>query len=223
MIILILMVINGVALRSVAHRNEPVVGKSDSPGGNKLHNVMLRLVRKPEAVLTKSEDDNDKSRTALNICLRPVCKPEPVAKQSKEKESDSSRPHNVFLRPLPKPEPFVSSDNTEDSHGKFQHVHFKPIVYPMGPKSSGSKVTDTELTPIDNRTSSDVPTETEPGPLKIRTSSEVLNDFKFATCQISNAITVASWYVVTCLRKRRNVIGGRWNNKNVTQLFILLR
>ena len=43
----------------------------------------------------------------------------------------------------------------------------------MGPKSSGSKVTDTELTPITNRTSSNVPTETEPGPLKIRTSSEV--------------------------------------------------
>ena len=44
----------------------------------------------------------------------------------------------------------------------------------MGPKSSGSQVTDTKLTPIDNRTSSDVPTETEPAPLKIRrTSSEV--------------------------------------------------
>ena len=43
----------------------------------------------------------------------------------------------------------------------------------MGPKSSGPKVTDTELTPITNRTSSDVPTETEPGPLKKRTSSEV--------------------------------------------------
>ena len=164
---------NGVALRSVANRNEPAVGKSDSPGGNKPHNVMLRPVRKPEPVSTKSEDDNDKSRTALNICLRPVSKPEPVKKQSEEKESDSSRPHNVFLRPLPKPEPLVNSDNAEDSHGRFQQVRLKPIVYPMGPKSSGPKVTDTELTPITNRTSSDVLTETEPGPLKIRTSSEV--------------------------------------------------
>lgn len=165
--------INGVALRSVAHRNEPVAGKSDSPGGNKLHNVILRPVRKPEPVSTKSEDDNDKSRMALNICLRPVSKPEPVAKQSEVKESESCRPHNVFLRPLPKPEPVVNSDNAEDSHGRFQHVRLKPIVYPMGPKSAGSKVTDTELTPITNRTSSDVPTETEPGPSKIRMSSEV--------------------------------------------------
>ena len=166
--------INGVALRPVAHRNEPVVGKSDSPspGGKKLHNVMLRPVRKPDPVPSKSEEDNDVSRTALNICLRPVSKPEPVAKQP-EGESDNIRARNVFLRPLPKSEPLVNSDNAVDSHGMFQHVRLKPIVYPMGPRSSGSKVTETEVTPITNRTSSDVPTETEPGPLEIRTSSEV--------------------------------------------------
>ena len=178
---------SGVALRSVAKRSEAVVGKSDGSGANRLHNVVLRPVRKPEPV-PKFEDDNHVSRTALNVCLRPVSKPEPVATQSEEEKEDGVvKPRSVFLRPVPKPEPAVN-DKTEDPPGRFQPVRLKPIVYPLGARSSGSKVADSEVAPMTNRTSSEVETsskpvevrssgftvtETEAAPMAIRTSSDV--------------------------------------------------
>ena len=56
--------INGVALRSVAHRNEPVVGKSDSPGLEETNFIMLCSVlfgipnqfrRNPKTTTIKAE------------------------------------------------------------------------------------------------------------------------------------------------------------------------
>ena len=134
---------NGPVLRSLPHRPEPVIDKSDSNAGvNILHNVMLRAVRKPEAVATKSDDDSDTNRS-LNICLRPVSKPDPVESPPVEENSDNSR-HNVFLRPIPKLEPVVS-DKNDDLRGKFQPVRLKPIVKPYHPRQSASTISDNEV------------------------------------------------------------------------------
>lgn len=147
---------NGPVLRSLPHKPEPVIDKSDSNAGvNILHNVMLRPVRKLEAVATKSDEDNDADKS-LNFCLRPVSKPDPVDSPVEEK-SDSSRHHNVFLRPIPKPEPVVS-DNTEDLSGKFQPVRLKPIAKPYDPRPSGSSISDNETMPMATRISSEVMT-----------------------------------------------------------------
>ena len=205
---------NGVALRSVAHRSEPVVGKSESSRGNVLHNVVLSSARKPEPVLTKSEGDSDVSRTTLNFCLRPVSKPEPVATQSKEEnDSDSIKPHSVFLRPTPKPEPTVNNDKTDDLHGKFQLVRLKPIVYPMGARSSGAKAADSERAPVaevetpskpyhplEIESSSSTVADTEITPIAIRTSSEVTTSSSPAVEPVMQSFS----HTVTSSRVREN-------------------
>ena len=142
---------NGPVLRSLPHKPEPVIDKPDSI----LHNVMLRPVRKLEAVSTKSDDGND-ANESFNFCLRPVSKPDPVDSPVEEK-SDSSRHHNVFLRPIPKPEPVVN-DKTEDLPGKFQPVRLKPITKPYDPRLSGSTSSDNETVPMATRISSEVMT-----------------------------------------------------------------
>ena len=65
---------DGIVLHSLSHRSDPVIDKSDShTGANSLHNVMLRTVRKLDAVSTKSDEDNDANKS-FNFCLRPVSK-----------------------------------------------------------------------------------------------------------------------------------------------------
>ncbi|KAL9980202.1 hypothetical protein ACROYT_G008757 [Oculina patagonica] len=159
----------GHVLRSLPQRPEPVVDKSDSSAGmNVLNNVMLRPVRKPEAVATKSDDDNDATNKSLNVCLRPVSKPDPVENQV-EKKSENSRHHNVFLRPISKPEPVVNG-KTEDSPARFQPVRLKPLVKACGVRSSGSTGADSEAAPMASRTSSEVTTSNSP-PVKPVTQS----------------------------------------------------
>ena len=159
---------NGPVLRSLPHKPEPVIDKSD----NILHNVMLRPVRKLEAVSTKSNDDNE-ANESLNVCLRPVSKPDPVDSPVEEK-SDSSRHHSVFLRPIPRPEPVVS-DKTEDLSGKFQPVRLKPIAKPYDPRPSGSTISDNEIVPMATRISSEVMTSSSQ-PLRPVTQSFSEND-----------------------------------------------
>lgn len=139
---------NGPVLRSLPRRPEPVI--DSNAGVSKHHNVMLRPVRKPEAVSTKSDDANDTNRS-INVRLRPVSKPDPVEGPVGEK-SDSGR-HNVFLRPIPKPEPAVS-DKNEDLPGKFQPVRLKPIVTPYD-RPSGSTTSDNETVPMLTQISSE--------------------------------------------------------------------
>lgn len=159
---------NGPVLRSLPQRPKPVIDKSDSNAGvNILHNVMLRPVRKLEAVATKSDDDSDTNKS-LNFCLRPVSKPDPVESPVEDK-SEKSRHHNVFLRPLPKPEPVVN-DKTEDLPGRFQPVRLKPIVKPCDARPSGSTISDNETVPIATRMSSEVMTSSSP-PIKPVTQS----------------------------------------------------
>ena len=147
---------DGHVLHSLSHRSEPVIDKSDSHAGvNSLHNVMLRPVRKLDAVSTKSDEDNDANKS-FNFCLRPVSKPDPV-ESSVEENSDGSRHHNVFLRPIHKPEPVVN-EKTEDLPGKFQPVRLKPIVKPHDPRPSGSTIYDNEAVPITTRISSELMT-----------------------------------------------------------------
>lgn len=182
---------NSVDLRSMAQRSEPVIGKPDSNEANILHSVVLRPVRKPEPVSTKSEDDSDVSRTTLNFCLRPVSKPGPLATETEEsKDNDSVKPRNVFLRPVPKPEPVVNNDITEDSSkGKFQPVRLKPLVYAMELKSSSSKVADSGTGPMVLPTSSEEATssksaevsslgptvaKSKAAPMKTRAFSEII-------------------------------------------------
>ena len=160
----------GHVLRSLPQRPEPVViDKSDSNAGvNVLHNVMLRPVRKLEAVATKSDDDSDATNTSLNVCLRPVSKPDPAESQG-EDGSENSRHRSVFLRPIPKPEPVVN-DKTEDLPGRFQPVRLKPIVKACELRSSGTSVAESEAAPMATRTSSEVTTSSSP-PVKPVTQS----------------------------------------------------
>lgn len=141
---------NGPVLRSLPRRPEPVI--DSNVGVNKHHNVMLRPVRKPEAVSTKSDDASDTNRS-INVRLRPVSKPDPVEGPVDEK-SDSGR-HNVFLRPIPKPEQAVN-DKNEDLPGKFQPVRLKPIVTPFDRKPSGSTTSDNVTVPMLTQISSEM-------------------------------------------------------------------
>lgn len=141
---------NGPVLRSLPRRPEPVI--DSNVGVNKHHNVMLRPVRKPEAVSTKSDDASDTNRS-INVRLRPVSKPDPVEGPVDEK-SDSGR-HNVFLRPIPKPESAVN-DKNEDLPGKFQPVRLKPIVTPFDRKPSGSTTSDNVTVPMLTQISSEM-------------------------------------------------------------------
>ena len=141
---------NGPVLRSLPRRPEPVI--DSNAGVNKHHNVMLRPVRKPEAVSTKSDDANDTNRS-INVRLRPVSKSDPVEGPVDEK-SDSGR-HNTFLRPIPKPEPVVN-DKSEDLPGKFQPVRLKPISTPYDRKPSGSTTCDNETVPMLTQISSEM-------------------------------------------------------------------
>lgn len=159
---------NAPVLRSLPHRPEPVIDKSDSnAGANILHNVILRPVRKLEAVATKSDNDSDTNKS-LNFCLRPVSKPDP-GENPVEENSDNSRHHNVFLRPIPKPEPVVN-DKTEDLPGRFQPVRLKPIVKPCDPRPSGSTVSDSENVPMATRLSSEGTTSSSPPVKPVRQS-----------------------------------------------------
>ena len=162
---------NGRVLRSLPQRPEPVTDKSDSNSTevNILHNVMLRPVRKPEAIAPNSVDhDSDVSDKSINFCLRPVSKPDPAESQVEEK-NDSSRYHNVLLRPIPKPEPVVN-DKTEDLPGRSQPLRLKPIVKACDVRSSGTIVHDNEAGPMTSRTSSEVATSSSP-PVKPVTQS----------------------------------------------------
>ena len=75
---------NGPVLKSLPQK--PEVGKKKSVGGGVMsvfRNIVLRPVRKPEAVPTKSEDDSDATKS-FNVCLRPVSKAGPLDNQADE-------------------------------------------------------------------------------------------------------------------------------------------
>lgn len=162
-------VINGPVLRSLPQRHEAVKDKSVSGEAmNVLHNVVLRPVRKPEAVPTNSDNDSDATKSS-NVCLRPVSKPGPLDDQAEIQESERSKPRNILLRPLPKPEPAVN-ENTEDTKGSFQPVRLKPIVYPRLARPSGSSITNGEATPMRKRSSYEETSSSSP-PVKPITQS----------------------------------------------------
>ncbi|RMX42848.1 hypothetical protein pdam_00005093, partial [Pocillopora damicornis] len=75
---------NGPVLKSLPQK--PEVGKKKSVGGGVMsvfRNIVLRPVRKPDAVPTKSEDDSDATKS-FNVCLRPVSKAGPLDNQADE-------------------------------------------------------------------------------------------------------------------------------------------
>ena len=75
---------NGPVLKSLPQK--PEVGKKNSVGGGVMsvfRNIVLRPVRKPDAVPTKSEDDSDATKS-FNVCLRPVSKAGPLDNQADE-------------------------------------------------------------------------------------------------------------------------------------------
>lgn len=171
--------LNGVVLSPVTQRSERFTNKTENNGTSLPHNVMVRPVRKPDPVPTRSEDDSDVSRNALNVRLRSVPKQGISATDSdNDKENDSIKPHNVHLRPIPKPEPAVNNDSTEDMRGRFQPVRLKPIFYPTAPTTQRSqKVADSEVAPslksAGTLSAGPAVEASEVVPMAVRTSSEV--------------------------------------------------
>ena len=171
--------LNGVVLSPVTQRSERFTNKTENNGTSLPHNVMVRPVRKPDPVPTRSEDDSDVNRNALNVRLRSVPKQGISATDSdNDKENDSIKPHNVHLRPIPKPEPAVNNDSTEDMRGRFQPVRLKPLFYPTAPTTQRSqKVADSEVAPslksAGTLSAGPAVEASEVVPMAVRTSSEV--------------------------------------------------